>query len=254
MGLVLLQLAEALLEHTNHLPESHYVRFRARCLHLDTVSLLTSFDKDNHSMEVQAKAILQTLEENSSELALSMLGETSVGDEDIEAVVAGESVKPLVALGTVKEKAGDLESAVVLCESALEHLDAAEAAGYWCGGSVQREIIGGRLRHIKHKMGLISPSEDVADRRENLNRLIQEKRDEALIATAKHKLAMSLKKTDPPQYFEAIKLLKESSAVLARMFGPEHEMTAINNLFYDETRKEYRQYLQDIAKKGKEQT
>ena len=52
-----------------------------------------------------------------------------------------EKVKPLVALGMLKERTGDFESAVVLFESALEHLDVAEASGYCRGGKGQRETI-----------------------------------------------------------------------------------------------------------------
>ena len=57
MGIVALQLVEALLEHTNHLPESHYIRFQARCLHLDIKSLQLPFNRDSHSVEIEAMGI-----------------------------------------------------------------------------------------------------------------------------------------------------------------------------------------------------
>jgi len=205
-------------------------------------------------MEIEAKAILQTLEENSSELAVSLLGERSAGDQHIETVVAGESVRPLTVLGAAKEKMGDVESAVVLFKSALEYLDVAEASGYYVVRHAQREFIGGRLQHIKHKMGLISPSEEVAELRENLDRLIQKKDNEMRIALAKQQLAVALKKMDPPQYFEAIKLMKESSAVCAQVLGDQHEVSAMTKHLCDKTRKEYMLYLQDIARNGNEQT
>ena len=253
MRIVSLQLADAWLEHTKHLPESHYVRFRARCLHLDALSLQKFSNRDNHSIEVEAKAMLQTLKENSSELAVSMLGGRSAGDQHIEAVVAGESVRPLAALGVIKEATGDDESAAILFKSALEYLDVAESSGYWCDGS-QRDSIERSLRTIKREMGLISPSEEVAELRKSLNQLIQTKQNEMLIARAKHQLAAALKETDPPQYFEAVKLLKEASAVWTQLFGPEHEVVRLVNASYDTVRAEYTQYLQDIEKKGKEQT
>lgn len=55
LGAFRLQLAKALLEHTNHLPESHYIRFRARCLHLDQRQRFWTID-DCQSIENQAKA------------------------------------------------------------------------------------------------------------------------------------------------------------------------------------------------------
>ena len=247
------QLAEAWLEHTKHLPESHYVRFRARCLHLDT---LTLFKEDSQSIEIEAKAILQTLEESPSELAGSFLGGTSARDQYryIEAVVAGESVKPLAALGSVKQEMDDLESALVLYENALEHLDVAEAAGYRNDGPPQRKFVEGCLRDVKREMGLISPSEEVAERREDLKQLIQKNEDKMIIANAKYELAFALKEMDPPQYFEAVKLLKESSDVITQLLGPEHGLATMVKSSHDTTKKEYRQYLQDVAKKGKEQT
>ena len=247
MGIVSLHLAEALMEHTNHLPESHFVRFRARCLYLDSLSL---FNRDSHSAEIQAKAILQTLEENPSELAVSLLGEASAGDQLIEVVVAGESVKPLVALGTVKKKMGDVESAVVLFEKALEYLDAAEASGFCPIDHAQRDFIESHIRRTKREMGLISPSEEVAELRKSLNRMAQEGRDGLLIANAKQQLAIALKKMDPPQYFEAIKLLKECSVFVFQVFGPENQRSTLTKDLYDKTRKEYMLYLRDIAKKG----
>ena len=65
-------------------------------------------------------------------------------------------------------------------------------------------------------------------------------------------VAAALKETDPPQYFEAVKLLKEASAVWTQLFGPEHEVVRLVNASYDTVRAEYTQYLQDIAKKGNE--
>ncbi len=254
MASIRLQLAEAWLEHTKHLPESHYVRFRAHCLHFDTLLLQALVSKNYHSIEIRAKAMLQTLEENSSELAVSLLGGTSAGDQHIEAVVAGESVKPLVALGAAKEKMGDVESAVVLFEKALECFDVAEASGYCVFDQVPRETIEGPLRTIKREMGLISPSDEVAELRENLKQLIQNKADGIAIAPAKTLLAFALTKTDPPQYFEAIKLLKECSDFTSQMFGPENELAVMAKRFYDKARKEYMLYLQDITKKGNEQT
>ena len=254
MGIVLLQLAQALLEHTNHLPESHYVRFRARVLYFDTLSFQTAFNRDNHSIEIQAKAVLQTLEENPSELAGSFLGGTSAGDYHIKTLVAGESVKPLVALGFLKRNTGDVESAVVLFEKALACLDVAEAAGYCCDSSVQRDFIEGHLRDIKRETGLISPSEEVAELRENLRRLIQNKEAGLVIVPAKTQLAFALQKTDPPQYFEAIKLLKECSVFTSQVFGPDHDMSVMSKYIYDNTRNEYMLYLREIAKKGNGQT
>jgi len=253
MRIVSLQLADAWLEHTKHLPESHYVRFRARCLHLDILLLQARIsNRGNHSIEVEANAILQTLEENSSELAISFLGGPSAGDQ---ALVAGESVRPLTALGTIKEKTGDVESAAILFKRALEYLDVAEASGYWCdGGPVKRDDIERHLRDIKREMGLISPSEEVAELRENLKQLIQKKENNVSIARAKHQLALALKKTDPPQYFEAIKLLKEGSVLATQLFGPDHDMSVMSKHLCDETRKEYMLYLQDIAKKGDEKS
>ena len=192
--------------------------------------------------------------DNSSELAVSMFGGISVGDYHIEGLIAGESVKPLTELGTLKQKMGDFESAVVLFESALEYLGVAEASGYYRGGPGQRETIENQLRTIKREMGLISPSDEVTVHREKLNRMIQKNEDEMLIATIKQQLAAALKKTDPPQYFEAVKLLKEASAVITRLFGPEHKIAAMVNHYYDKTKKEYMLYLQYIAKKGKKQT
>ena len=260
-AVVCIQLVEAWLKHTSHLPESHFVRFRARCLYLDILSLLTSSNRyilSKHmetweAMETQAKAILQTLEENSSELATSIFG-SKAGDYHIEGLVAGESVKPLVALGNAKKNMGDVESAVVLFEKALEFIDAAEASGYWNEGNVQRDFIGIQLRLIKREMGLVSPSEEVTELRENLKQLIQKKAQEMHIAAAKQQLAAALMKTDPPQYFEAIKLMKEASAVATQQLGPEHEIAAIVKSTYDSMRTEYRLYLQKIAKKGNEQT
>jgi tetratricopeptide (TPR) repeat protein len=198
--------------------------------------------------------MLQTLGENPSELTVSLIGGTSAGDQHIEAVVARESVKPLAVLGSVKRSVGDNESAMVLFESALEYLDVAEAAAYWRGGQMQRETIEGHLRDIKREMGLISPSEEVAELRKSLNRLIKEKKDELQIATAKIQLALALKdRVDPPKYFEAVKLLKECCVMTTQVYGPDHEIATIAKQFYDETRKDYMLYLQDIAKKGKEQ-
>ena len=253
MGVVSLQLIEAWLEHTKHLPESHFVRWMAHGLRLDTLLFQATLSKDYQSIEILAKAMLQTLEENPSELAVSFLGGTSARDQDIEAVGAGQSVKPLVALGTAKKQMGDVESAVFLFEKALEYLDVAEASVCWSdGGPVKRDDIERHLRDIKREMGLISPSEEVAELRENLKQLIQKKENKMIIAQVKHQLAFALKKTDPPQYFEAIKLMKESSAVWTQLLGPEHEMSVMTNNLCDKTRKEYMEYLQDIAKKGNE--
>jgi len=255
IGVVALQLAEAWLEHTNHLPESHYVRFRARCIHLDIFCLQASLSKDYQSIEIEAKAMLQTLEENSSELAVSLIGGTSAGEEEIEATVAVEKVKPLRTIGTAKKHMGDLESAVVLFEKALEYLDVAEASGYCRGGKGQRETIEGSLRDIKGEMGLITPSEEVAEIRKDLNRLIKEKKGELQIATAKIQLAFALKeRMDPPQYFEALKLMKEASTLHTQLLGPEHELAVMVKEFYDNTRKAYMLYLQGIAKKGNEKS
>ena len=254
MDIIAPQLVEVLLEHTKHLPESHYVRFKARRLHLEILSFQAHLSKEYQSVEIKAKALLQTLEENPSELAVSFLGGTSAGDQHIQAVVAGESVKPLVVLGTAKKSMVDVESAVVLFESALEYLDVAESSGYWCDGSKERDSIERRLRKIKREMGLISPSEEVAELRKSLNELIQNNEDEIPIAQAKQQLAFALVRTDPPQYFEAIKLLKECSVLASQVFGPEHEMSAMCKHFYDKARKEYMLYLHDIAKKGNEQT
>ena len=255
MGVVSLQLVKALLDHTKHLPESHYVRFRARCLHLDTLSFQLSFSSDNHSVEVEAKAMLQTLEENSSELAVSLLGGTSAGDYHIKALVAGESVRPLTALGMSKERTGDVESAAILFKRALEYLDVAEASVCWSdGGPVKRDDIERHLRTIKREMGLISPSEEVAELREDLKQLIQKKENKMIIAQAQHQLAFALKKTDPPQYFEAIKLMKECSVLATQVLGPNHEMSVMTTHLCDETRKEYMLYLQHIARNGNEQT
>ena len=250
MGVVSLQLVKALLEHTKHLPESHYVRFRARCLHLDTLSLQLSFSRGNHSIGIEAKAILQTLEENSSELAASICLE----DQQIKTLVAGESIRPLTELGTVKQKYGDVESAVVLFKRALDYLDVAEASGYMPRREchVMKDFIEERLRGIKEEMGLISPSEEVAELRKNLKRLIQENEDEMFIVLEKHNLAIALMKTDPPQYFEAVKLMKECSVVCTQVLGPNHETAVMTRNSYDVMRQEYRQYLQDIAKKGNE--
>ena len=254
MSIISLQLAEAWLEHTNHLPESHYVRFRARCFHLATLLLRAPISKDYQTIEIQAKALLQTLEESSSELAVSLLGGKSAGDQHIEAVVAREKVNLLAKLGTAKQYMGNFESAMVLFESALEYLDVAEASGHYFVDQVQRESIEGSLRDIKREMGLISPSEEVAELRKSLNELIQNNEDENPIAQAKQQLAFALVRTDPPQYFEAIKLLKECSVLASQVFGPEHEMSAMCKHFYDKARKEYMLYLHDIAKKGNEQT
>ena len=260
MGAVSLQLAEALLEHTNHLPESHYIRFQARRVHLDTCyclsfqSSISPRHRDYRSIEIHAKAILQILEENSSELAVSMFGGIRVGDQHIEAVAAGERVSPLAVLGSVQKNMGDVESAVVLFEKALEYMDVAEASGYWCDELMQRDFIERELRNIKQKMGLICPSEEVAEMRKNLKQLMQKKEDEMHIVREKHKLAAALLKLDPPEYFEAVKLTKECIIVVTRLFGPEHGLVKRFELGYDTARQEYREYLQDIAKKGKEQT
>ena len=250
MGVVSLQLADAWLEHTKHLPESHYVRWMAHGLLLDTLLFQATLSKDYQSIEILAKAMLQTLEENPSELAVSFFGGTSAGDYHTKTLVAGESVKPLAALGMIKENTGDVESAAILFKRGLEYLDVAEASGYWCAGSAQRDFIEGQLRDIKREMGLISPSEEVAELRENLSRLIQNKENGITIARAKQNLAAALKKTDPPQYFEAIKLLKEGSVLSTQVFGPDHDMSVMSKHLCDKTRKEYMLYLQDIAKKG----
>ena len=254
MSIISLQLAEAWLEHTNHLPESHYVRFRARCFHLATLLLRAPISKDYQTIEIQAKALLQTLEESSSELAVSLLGGKSAGDQHIEAVVAREKVNLLAKLGTAKQYMGNFESAMVLFESALEYLDVAEASGHYFVDQVQRESIEGSLRDIKREMGLISPSEEVAELRKSLNQLVQKKEGEFSITHAKFLLACALKETDPPQYFEAVKLMKEASTVLTQMLGPEHKVVQIVKETYDMTRKEYKLYLQAIAKKGNEKS
>ena len=255
MRIVSLQLAEAWLAHTSHLPEAHYVRFRARCLHLDTLLLQARVSDDYEPIEIEAKALLQTLEENPSELAVSLLGGRSAGDQLTKTLVAGESVRPLVALGTAKENMGDLESAVLLFENALEYLDVVKASGYGCDGvfdQSQRESIEGHLRTVKREMGLISPSEEVAALRKSLNQLIQKNGSIITITHSKYELAYALKEMDPPQYFEAVKLMKESSAVWTQLFGPDHEIVKVAMKSYDTTRKEYMLYLQDIAKKGNE--
>ena len=165
-----------------------------------------------------------------------------------------ESVRPITALGSVKEKMGDVESALALFESALEYLDVAEASGHCRGDSGQRGAVELRLRNIKQKMGLISPSEEVAQLRQELKQLMHDKAHIALIAMTKQQLAGALLAIDPPQYFEAVKLMKEAAAVFAQVFGPENEMSTKAKEFYDIVRQEYMLYLQDIAKNGKEQT
>lgn len=250
VGAVGNRMADAMMETTQHLPDTHWVRFHALLSLVDLRLLQLTADKALSSTNSQAyplpfdeiNVLLRVVEEDTPALLFSMNGK-----QPPERIMVqwrnSEIASLLLKKGRLHAVIGEKEEALHCYETANAKLIATALNG----GNVEKLSFEARthLHNLKVKMGLTTPSDDVKQLREEL--AAQTKPHAQMLIKAN--LSRALTKLDPPEYFEAIKLLGEVFAATKRLFGPEHILSLSATQQLANAKEEYRAYLKSVATK-----
>ena len=249
-GTVCNRMLDAMMESTEHLPNTHWVRFYA----LDTLVIwrLHVLTKDvvfgsTESKEYsppfdEIETLLKVVEKEAPALLFSMMGSRSTSDrvQTFRLVYGPELLRRKANL---YELVGEYEKALCCYDIAVGQLIIAKLCG--CDVEEMLYIVRSQLHFRKFKMGLTNPKDDVKQLRGEL----AAQTAPSVQMTIKLNLARALTKLDPPEYFEAIKLLGEASATSNLIWGPEHSQTSYFKQQLANFKEDYRAYLQSIAMK-----
>ena len=138
------------------------------------------------------------------------------------------------------------EEALQYFQDALEIFDSTEPRGPH--GIACRKSITKSIHRVKQEMGLTSAATDVEECRRRSNQLASYKIAGAKeILFANHDLVRALKRIDPPDYFEIVKILSGIFADSQRIFGPEHHITLAFQLEHLQMKKLYTEFLRKLA-------
>ena len=253
-------LAEALIENTNHLSETNYVRYDAK-MHLAQAYIFkvtppnTMEEKEKEKLLALArnetKGLLKIVQRRTHELASSIRSDSDPHD-DQEAFKAGQTAVLLRMLGQIKVGMGETERALILFEKALQNCEAAIAASWRLGDDLLETLqdnILTDIKQLKHDADVSSTSADREESlREELNALIDFGAAKTEIAAKKVELTRALLKKDPPDYVEAIRLSEEALDEFQRTLGPSHKLTRSFETVIEQGKDEYRRYLQNLRK------
>ena len=249
---ICVSLAEALIENTNHLPETDYVRYHAK-MRLALAYLFKASQPLNEgkkkevqklylSARKEIKCLLKIVQKHTQELAASI----SDHADNQEAFKAGETAILLQILGHIKVGLGENSAALDLFERALEQCRAASnLADSQDDARLRnlRDAIMNEIQQIKREAEDLPLAEKAERCREELAQLIDAGAEDLAIAGMKLELAITILVFDPPEYVEGIDLLEEVNEVLHRTLGPSHELTKYANVQINKAKDAYRRHL-----------
>ena len=255
LGTVSNGMAAAMIETTQHLPGTHWVRYSALTSFVEQRHMMFEADvcfctTDSHANSPpfdEIDALLRITEEETSALVLSITGQKM--PEKFMARFRSSLISNLLTKkGHLLDMVGKQKEALHCFETASAKLGDSLISAALNGSQAEKAVLfeaSGDLHSHKVKMGLTTPSDDVKYYRKYL--AAQTEPSEQIHTKAN--LATALTKLDPPEYFEAIKLWGEVCAVTKLIHGPEHGLSLYHAQQAAKAKEDYRDYLQSIANK-----
>ena len=244
------RMADAVMETTQHLPYTHWVRYEALTSSVEQRILILSQNVVFPCSDSQAytppfneiDTLIRVTEEETSALLLSM--HKQLPEREMIVFRASTVSSLLLKKGRLLNVIGEKEEALCCFETANAKLIAAALTGLMIDKEVSFQVRSQLHRH-KVEMGLTTPADDVKQLREDLAYRTAPY-DQIRI---KVNLARALTELDPPEYFEAIRLQGEVVAETKLMHGPEHNLFLSNERLLAKVKEEYRAYLKSVASK-----
>ena len=237
---VLVQLTQALVRRIEGvLPETHYLHYESRKFMMQA-ALLSKKNMD--IVETELHNLLQILDASPQAFVDSFCQGLPIDEQRANGIVETERAELLMRFGELRSTQNDYQSA-------LEFFEKAQSIYISVHGEDTKilQYSMNKVRETKIKLGLEDSDGMERELRQQIADIENSDIDNPIdLLGRKIRLHDLLLQRDPPEYLEAMKLLKEGIESVTQMMGSDHEVIVRLNMQLDHLKASYRKSLLEI--------
>ena len=221
------------------LPETHYLHYESRKLLMEAALVSKKYDD---IAETELNNLFEVLDASPQDFVDSFGQGLPIDEQAANRIVETERAELLTRFGELRSTQEDYENALELFEKAQSTYLSVH------GQDTKIHRCSYNIRQTKIKLGLEDSDgmeselrQQIADIENSEGRV-----DPIDLLGRKIRLHELLLQRDPPEYLEAMKLLKEGIESVTQMMGSDHEVIVRLNMQLDHLKASYRKSLLEI--------